>query len=62
LENAVESVNSGADAYITKPIKPERLFAILEEKLEEQRQTERMTEEQVTEWIKTRVRRLETAG
>lgn len=62
LENAVESVNSGADAYITKPIKPEILFALLEEKLEEQRQTERMTEEKVTEWIKTRVRRLETAG
>ena len=62
LENAVESVNAGADAYITKPIKPETLFALLEEKLEEQRQTERMTEEKVTEWIKTRVRRLETAG
>jgi DNA-binding NtrC family response regulator len=62
LENAVESVNSGADAYITKPIKPEILFALLEEKLTEQRQTEKMTEEKVTEWIKTRVRRLETAG
>lgn len=59
LENAVEALNQGADAYIIKPIKPEKLLALIEEKLEEQRQAEKMTEEKVTEWIKTRVRKLE---
>jgi len=59
LENAVEAVNLGADAYIIKPVKPEKLLALIEEKLEEQRQAEKMTEEKVTEWIKTRARKLE---
>jgi len=59
LENAVEALNLGADAYIIKPVKPEKLLALIEEKLEKQRQAEGMTEERVTEWIKTRVRKLE---
>lgn len=58
LENAVEALNLGADAYIVKPVKPEKLLALIEEKLEAQSKAEKMTEEQVTEWIKTRVRKL----
>jgi len=59
LENAVEALNQGADAYIIKPVKPEKLLALIEEKLEEQSQAEKMTQEKMTEWIKTRVRKLE---
>ncbi len=59
LENAVEALNQGADAYIIKPVKLEKLLALIEEKLEEQRQAEKMTEEKVTEWIKTRARKIE---
>jgi len=59
LENAVESLNLGADAYIIKPVKPEKLLELIEEKLEEQSQAEKMTEGKVTEWIKTRARKLE---
>jgi len=59
LENAIEALNLGADAYIIKPVKPEKLLALIGEKLEEQRQAEKMTEEKVTEWIKTRVRKIE---
>ena len=59
LENAVEALNYGADAYIIKPVKPEMLLALIREKLEEQNQAEKMTEEKVTEWIKTRARKLE---
>ncbi len=59
LENAVEALNQGADAYVIKPVKPEKLLALIEEKLEEQRQAEKMTEGKVTEWIKTRVRKIE---
>ena len=60
LENAVEAVNLGADAYIIKPIDPEKLTALIKEKLEEQKQVDKMTEEKVTEWIKTRARKLES--
>ena len=59
LENAVEALNQGADAYVIKPVKPEKLLALIEEKLEKQRTAEKMTEEKVTEWIKTRARKLE---
>ena len=48
LENAVEALNLGADAYIIKPVKPEKLLALIEEKLEKQREAEKMTEEKVT--------------
>jgi len=59
LENAVEALNLGADAYTIKPVNPEKLLALIEEKLEKQRGAEKMTEERVTEWIKTRARKLE---
>jgi DNA-binding NtrC family response regulator len=59
LENAVEALNLGADAYVIKPVKPEKLLALIKEKLEGQAQAEGMTEEKVTDWIKTRVRKLE---
>jgi len=59
LENAVEALNLGADAYIMKPVDPENLLKIVNEKLTEQKKTEKMTEGKVTEWIKTRARKLE---
>jgi len=59
LENAMESLNQGAVAYVTKPVKPEKLLALIKEKLEEQSQAEKMTEGKVTDWIKTRARQLE---
>jgi DNA-binding NtrC family response regulator len=61
LENAVEALNHGADAYIIKPVKPEKLLALIEEKLEEQSQADKMTEGKVTEWIKSRAREIEHA-
>ena len=59
VENAVESLNRGADAYIMKPVKPEKLLALIEEKLEKQSQAEKMTEKKVVDWIKTRALKLE---
>jgi DNA-binding NtrC family response regulator len=59
VENAVEALNRGADAYIMKPFKPEKLLALIEEKLEKQSQAEKMTEKKVVDWIKTRARKLE---
>ncbi len=59
LENAMGALNEGADAYVTKPVKPAKLLALIKEKLEEQRQAETVTEGKVTDWIKTRARQLE---
>ena len=58
-ENAIEALNYGADAYVIKPVEFKDLLALIEEKLEEQSQAEKMTEEKVTEWIKTRARKIE---
>jgi len=59
LENAMEALNQGADAYVTKPVKPAKLLALIKEKLEKQNQDEKITENKVTDWIKTRARQLE---
>lgn len=59
LENAVEAVNLGADAYIIKPINAEKLLKVVGEKLREQEEAEKLTQEKVAEWIETRVRKLE---
>jgi hypothetical protein len=42
-----------------KPIKHEKLLALIKEKLEEQSQAEKMTEGKVTKWIEKRVRKIE---
>jgi DNA-binding NtrC family response regulator len=60
LENAVEALNMGADAYIMKPVNPEKLLALIEEKLKKQSQAEKMTEEKVVDWVKTRASKLES--
>lgn len=59
LENAMEALNQGANAYVTKPVKPAKLLELIKEKLEEQNQAEKMTENRVTDWIKTRARELD---
>ena len=59
LENAVNSLNLGADAYLMKPIDPDKLLKIVEEKLKEQEEAEKMSQEKVAEWIQTRIRKLQ---
>jgi two-component system response regulator GlrR len=59
LENAVESLNLGADAYLIKPVRPEELLRVVAEKLMEQEEAERMSEDKVAEWIESRLRKLQ---
>jgi len=59
IENAIKSVNLGADAYIVKPVTPKELLKIIKEKLTEQKEAETMSQEKVNKWIATRVQKLE---
>ena len=59
LDNAVRALNLGADAYIMKPVNPENLLKVVEEKWKEQKEAESMTEEKIAEWIENRIRKLE---
>ena len=62
LENAVESLNKGADAYLMKPVSPDKLLKVVKEKLMEQEEAEKMSQEKVKKWIETRVRKLKSGG
>lgn len=62
LENAVESLNNGADAYIIKPFKMEALLETVREHLERQRETQKLTEEKIAEYIKAKIKKLTTEG
>lgn len=59
LENAVEALNLGADAYVMKPVDPENLLKVINEKLKAQRKAEKMSQKKVADWIETRARKLE---
>jgi DNA-binding NtrC family response regulator len=62
LQNAVASLNSGADAYVLKPVNPKELLKIVEQKLAEQSRAEMLSEDQVAEWIKARLEKLKSPG
>ena len=57
IGNTVDAINKGADAYVIKPVKPDVLLKVVEEKLKEQEEAEKMSEEKVAEWIENRVRK-----
>ena len=60
LENAIQSVNLEAKAYVVKPFNPADLLQVIEEKLKEQRDAERLDEDKVTDFIEERLQKLET--
>jgi DNA-binding NtrC family response regulator len=58
VDNAVLCLNRGADAFLLKPIEPEKLIDVVKEKLEEQEEAEKLSEEKVTEWLESRLLKL----
>lgn len=58
LQNAIEAVNKGADAYILKPLKMDDVLNTIKEYLEKQREAKKYSEAKVTEFIETRMREL----
>jgi len=58
LQNAIEAVNRGSDAYILKPFNMEKVLETMKEQLKEQEEEKRYSQEKVAEFIETRVREL----
>ena len=59
LQNAVDAVNRGADAYIMKPFDVERMLGTIREQLRKQEQEKKYSQDKVAEFIETRVRELD---
>jgi len=58
LQNAIASVNLGADAYVLKPVNPKELLKLVEQKLTEQSRAEMLSEDEVSKWIEDRLKKL----
>jgi DNA-binding NtrC family response regulator len=56
LQNAVEAVNKGADAYIIKPVKMDELLEMVKEHLMKQQEARGYDEEKIKEFIDTRIK------
>ncbi|MBN1634442.1 MAG: response regulator [Ignavibacteria bacterium] len=59
IDNAVESLNLGANAYLMKPVSPDDLLKLVAEKLEEQARNELLNEDKVSQWIENRLNKLD---
>ena len=58
LQNAVDALNKGADAYVMKPFDMRKVLAAIEEQLEKQEEEMMFSQEKVAEFIETRVKEL----
>jgi len=58
LQNAVESLNKGADAYIMKPLNIDSLLNTIKEHLKKQQEAKKYSEEKVEEFIETRAKEI----
>jgi len=59
LQNAVEALNRGADAFVIKPLNIDNTLLIIENLLQKQRESLKMTQEKIVEYIETRAKQLE---
>ena len=60
LQNAIEAVNKGADAYLTKPINLAELRKVIKEHLKKQVEESKFGEQKVGEFVETRLKQLGT--
>jgi len=58
FENAVKSLNNGADAYLVKPFDMSKLLETIKNKIEEQKTAETATEDSITAFLQTRKEKL----
>lgn len=58
LQNAIEAVNKGADAYVLKPPKMKEVLSTLKEHLQKQKEEKSLSEEKVAEFIQRRAKEI----
>jgi DNA-binding NtrC family response regulator len=58
LDNAVTSLNQGADAFLIKPVDPEKLLETIKDKIEKQKAAEVTTEANITVFLKSKTEKL----
>ena len=58
LENAVEAVNRGADAYVLKPFDIPKVLKTIKEQLRKQEEQRKYSQEKVAEFIETRMKEI----
>ena len=59
LQNAINALNKGANAYIVKPFDMDKVLQTIKEQLKKQEEEKKYNQEKVTEFIETRVKELE---
>ena len=59
LQNAVDAVNKGADAYIVKPFDVKKVLKTIQEQLSKQQGEKEYSQERVAEFIQARVKELD---
>jgi YesN/AraC family two-component response regulator len=59
FDNAVKSLNLGADAYITKPVNSKELLELVGEKIREQQAASQIDEDRVSDWVDGKIRQIE---
>ena len=59
LQNAINALNKGADAYIVKPFDMDKVLQTIKEQLKKQEEEKKYNQEKVKEFIETRVKELE---
>jgi len=59
LQNAVDAVNKGADAYIVKPFDVEKVLKTIQQQLNKQQEEKKYSQGKVAEFIEARVKELD---
>jgi DNA-binding NtrC family response regulator len=58
LQNAVDAVNKGADAYIVKPFDVENVLNAIDQQLRKQQEEKKYSQDKVAEFIEARVKEM----
>jgi two-component system response regulator PilR (NtrC family) len=56
LDNALEAISRGVDGYLTKPVSPEKLLAIVAELLRKQQYESQFTQENLRAYVASRLK------
>ena len=56
IENAVEAIHNGVDAYLTKPVSTEKLLATVKELLEKQQNENQNVQNKLYDYVVTRLK------